>query len=82
MTLGDNVTITGIFTDKYGKAIVNSNVKLTVKDKKVHAKTDVNGVYTFQIKITSENVNNITLGYSGSAKYNEYYTPVIISVKN
>lgn len=82
VTLGDNVTITGTFTDKYGKAIVNSNVKLTVKDKKVYAKTDVNGVYTFQIKITSENVNNITLGYSGSAKYNEYYTPVIISVKN
>lgn len=82
VTLGDNVTITGIFTDKYGKAIVNSNVKLTVKDKKVYAKTDVNGVYTFQIKVTSENVNNITLGYSGSAKYNEYYTPVIISVKN
>lgn len=82
VTLGDNVTITGIFTDKYGKAIVNSNVKLTVKDKKVYAKTDVNGVYTFQIKVTGENVNNITLGYSGSAKYNEYYTPVIISVKN
>lgn len=82
VTLGDNVTITGTFTDKYGKAIVNSNVKLTVKDKKVYAKTDVNGVYTFQIKVTSENVNNITLGYSGSAKYNEYYTPVIISVKN
>ena len=70
VTVGENVTITGTFTDKYGKAVTNSNVRIILNGKKYYAKTDSTGVYTFTTTVTTEGINNITAGYGGSAKYN------------
>ncbi|MEE3324460.1 MAG: right-handed parallel beta-helix repeat-containing protein [Methanosphaera sp.] len=69
---GTNVTITGKFTDNLGKAIANSNVKLFVNGVKYYAKTDKNGFYTASILVTKVGVNNLSVGYSGNAKYNSY----------
>ena len=79
--VGENVTITGTFTDKYGKAIINSNVKITVNGKKYYARTDSTGLYTFTTTVTTEGNNNITAGYAGSAKYNAYETSTTFIAK-
>ena len=81
VAVGDNVTITGTFTDKYGKAIVNSNVKILINGKKYYAKTDSTGAYTFTATVTTEGTNNITAAYSGSAKYNAYETSTTFIAK-
>ena len=80
VTLGDNVTITGTFKDANGKAITNSNVKITINGKKYYAKTDSTGKYTLSVATTKEGVNNVTIGYSGSEKYNAYETNTTFTV--
>ncbi|MEE3324637.1 MAG: Ig-like domain-containing protein, partial [Methanosphaera sp.] len=80
VTLGDNVTITGTFTDANGKAVTNSNVKITINGKKYYAKTDSTGKYTLSVATTKEGVNNVTIGYSGSAKYNAFETSTTFTV--
>ena len=79
--VGENVTISGTFTDKYGKAIVNSNVKILFNGKKYYAKTDSIGTYTFTTTVTTEGINNITVGYAGSTKYNAYETSTTFIAK-
>ena len=69
---GTNVTITGKFTDNLGKAITNSNVRLYVNGVKYFARTDKTGSYTLSVLVTKVGVNNLTYGYAGSAKYNEF----------
>ena len=81
VAVGDNVTITGTFTDKYGKAIINSNVKILFNGKKYYARTDSTGTYTFTTTVTTEGINNITVGYAGSAKYNAYETSTTFIAK-
>ncbi len=81
VAVGDNVTITGTFTDKYGKVIINSNVKILFNGKKYYAKTDSTGTYTFTTTVTTEGINNITVGYAGSAKYNAYETSTTFIAK-
>lgn len=78
--LGDNITITGKFTDKYNKAITNSNVKITVNGNKNYARTDSTGTYTFTTNVDNENMN-VVLSYAGSVKYNKYSTKVTVAVK-
>ena len=80
VTLGENVTITGTFTDANGKAITNSNVKITINGVKYYAKTDSTGKYTLSVATTKEGVNNVTIGYSGSAKYNAFETSTTFTV--
>ena len=78
--LGENITITGTFTDANGKAIANSNVKITINGKKYYAKTDSTGTYTLTTTVTSAGINNITVGYSGNDKYNAYEETVTVNV--
>ena len=78
---GDNVTITGKFTTSDGKAISNSNVKITINDKKYYAKTDKTGAYTLSAKVTSVGENNVTVGYSGNTNYNAYETTATFNVE-
>uniref|UniRef100_UPI0025E09759 Ig-like domain-containing protein n=1 Tax=Methanosphaera sp. TaxID=2666342 RepID=UPI0025E09759 len=77
---GNNVTITGKFTDNLGKAVTNSNVKITINGVKYYAKTDSTGKYTLSVATTKEGVNNVTIGYSGSAKYNAFETSTTFTV--
>ncbi|MEE3324456.1 MAG: Ig-like domain repeat protein [Methanosphaera sp.] len=81
VAVGDNITITGTFTDKYGKVIINSNVKILFNGKKYYARTDSTGTYTFTTTVTTEGINNITVGYAGSAKYNAYETSTTFMAK-
>ena len=85
VSVGDNLTITGKFIEK-----INPLKKTIfcfyreyhiINNKKYFAKTDLNGIYKFSTKITNNNINNVTLGYGGNDKYNEYSTNVVISVK-
>ncbi|MEE1117507.1 Ig-like domain-containing protein, partial [Methanosphaera sp.] len=69
---GTNVTITGTFTTNLGKAISNSNVRVFVNGVKYLAKTDKNGKYNLSVLVTKVGVNNLSVGYSGNAKYNPY----------
>ena len=80
VTLGENVTITGKFTDKNGKAISNSIVKVTINGKKYSARTDSKGTYTLSVATTTEGVNNVTLAYIGGAKYNAFETNTTFTV--
>ena len=69
---GTNVTITGTFTTNLGKTISNSNVRVIVNGVKYLAKTDKNGKYNLSVLVTKVGVNNLSVGYSGNAKYNPY----------
>ena len=80
VTLGENVTITGKFTDKNGKAITNSVVRVTFDGKKYSARTDNTGSYTFTATTKTEGTNTITLNYAGSSKYNAYETSTTFNV--
>ncbi|MEE3440499.1 hypothetical protein, partial [Ruminococcus sp.] len=72
VNFGDNVTVTGNFTTMEGKIISNANVKVVVNGVKNYAKTDRNGVYSYTFVATVLGVNNISVGYSGNAKYEAY----------
>ena len=78
---GENVTITGKFTDSEGKAISNSNVKITIDGKKYYAKTDKNGLFTLSTKVTTIGENEVTIGYSGNTNYNAYKTNTTFNVE-
>ena len=80
VTLGENVTITGKFTDKNGKAITNSVVRVTFDGKKYSARTDNTGSYTFTATTKTEGTNTVTLNYAGSSKYNAYETSTTFNV--
>ena len=77
----DNVTITGKFTTSDGKAISNSNVKITINGKKYYAKTDKNGLFALSTKVTTIGENEVTIGYSGNANYNAYETNTTFNVE-
>lgn len=70
----DNVLISGTFKDVNGRLLVNSNLRLTLNNKKYNIKTDVNGKFLISIKTTVIGENTVALGYSGNNRYNEYNT--------
>ena len=72
VTAGDNVTVTGRFTDANNRAISNSNVRVFVNGKKYLARTDKNGFYSVAVRVTAVGVNNVSVGYGGSEKYDAY----------
>ena len=78
---GENVTITGKFTTSDGKAISNSNVKITINGRKYYAKTDKTGAFTLSAKVTATGENEVTIGYSGNANYNAYETTTTFNVE-
>ena len=78
--VGKNVTITGKFTNNLGKAISNSNVKIVINGVKYFSRTDSTGTYTFTYQTTTTGINNVTVGYGGSAKYNAYETATTFKV--
>ncbi len=80
VNFGDNVTVTGNFTTSNGKAITNANVKVVVNGVKNYAKTDRNGVYSFIFQADTVGVNEVTVGYSGNAKYEAYETATTFNV--
>ncbi len=67
---GNNVVITGRFTDGDGNARANTNVKVQINGKSGSAVTDKNGYYKFSSIIGKVGVNNVTVSHSGSANYN------------
>ena len=69
---GANVTITGTFKEENGKSITNSNVKILINGVKYYAKTDSTGTYTLSVATNKVGTNNVTLAYTGNAKYNAY----------
>ena len=71
-TYGDNVTISGKFSEVNGRTISNSNVKIIVNGKKFYAKTDNKGFYSLITRVTAVGINNVSIGYSGNDKYNSY----------
>ncbi len=80
VNFGDNVTVTGNFTTTTGKVISNANVKVVVNGVKNYAKTDKNGVYSYTFQATALGVNNVSIGYSGNAKYEAYETATTFNV--
>ena len=80
VNFGDNVTVTGNFTTATGKAVTNANVKVVVNGVKNYAKTDKNGVYSFTFQADTIGVNEVTVGYSGNAKYDAYETATTFNV--
>ena len=69
---GDNVTVTGKFTDKNGKAISNSNVDVYINGKQYKARTDKTGTYILKAPATRIGTNTVVVGYGGSACYNSF----------
>jgi hypothetical protein len=80
--LNKNFTITGTFKDANGKKLSNSKVKITINSKVNYVTTDANGNYVFTAKATKLGVNNVTVGYAGSDKYNEYSAQTTFLVEN
>ena len=64
--------ITGTFKEENGKSITNSNVKILINGVKYYAKTDSTGTYTLSVATNKVGTNNVTLAYTGNAKYNAY----------
>jgi uncharacterized coiled-coil protein SlyX/nitrogen fixation protein FixH len=77
---GDNVTITGKFTDANGKAISNSNVNVYINGKQYKARTDKSGVFTLSVQTKAMGTNNVTLSYGGNDKYNSFETTATFDV--
>jgi translation elongation factor P/translation initiation factor 5A len=71
---GDNVTITGKFTQANGKAISNSNVNVYINGKQYKARTDKTGAFTLSVRVKAIGTSNVTLSYGGNAYYNSYET--------
>lgn len=80
--MGNNVTITGKFTDANNVARTNSNVKIYINGVYGSAKTNSNGVFTYSAKVTKVGVNNVTLNHNGGTNYNPTSTNTTFAVVN
>ncbi|RAP44973.1 MAG: hypothetical protein BZ135_07050 [Methanosphaera sp. rholeuAM6] len=78
---GENVTITGTFTNGAGKAIANSKVKLQLNGVYAYVKTDKNGVFTWTTAANRAGENTIVASYGGSSYYNSYKTNATFNVE-
>ncbi len=78
---GENVTITGTFTNGAGKAIANSKVKLQLNGVYAYVKTDKNGVFTWTTAANRAGENTIVASYGGSSYYNSYKTNTTFNVE-
>lgn len=80
--MGNNVTITGKFTDANNVARTNSNVKIYINDVYGSAKTNSNGVFTYSAKVTKVGVNNVTLNHNCGTNYDPTSTNNTFAVVN
>ncbi|RAP52020.1 MAG: hypothetical protein BZ138_03895, partial [Methanosphaera sp. rholeuAM270] len=78
---GDNVTVTGKFTDKTGKLLGNSVLKLSIGGKTFNVKTNKNGEYSFTTRAGKVGTNTVTLSYAGNARYNPHSTKRSFNVR-
>ncbi|RAP51865.1 MAG: hypothetical protein BZ138_04150, partial [Methanosphaera sp. rholeuAM270] len=69
-----NITITGKFTDKNGKILMNSQITVKINNKTYYAKTNSKGIYTIT-KTAKKGTNTVTVGYNGNKNYNRYTLP-------
>ncbi len=76
----DNITITGIFTNNEGSALINSNLQLIINGKSNILKTNNRGEFNFSYRATTIGKNNITVKYNGNTKYNPYNTTITFHV--
>ena len=78
--LGDNITITGKFTDVNGRAISNTNVLIIINGKLYKAKTEKTGEYTFTNVTKVLGKNNVTIGYGGNTNYENFESNTTFNV--
>ena len=67
---GNNITITGTFTDADGNPRTNNKLNININGKTGSATTDKNGKYTFTSIIGKVGTNNVTLSHTGGTNYN------------
>jgi len=77
---GNNITITGRFTDGDGNIRANNNIKVNINGKSGSVTTDENGYYNFTSIIGKLGVNNVTISHSGGANYNPTNTTATYTV--
>ncbi len=68
---GNNFVVTGKLTDKNGKILKNTALKITVNKKTVTVKTNTKGVYKYTTKANKVGTNTITVAYAGNTNYNK-----------
>ena len=78
---GDNVTITGKFTEANGRAVFNSNVNVYINGKQYKARTDKDGFFTLSVQVKAIGTCNVTLSYGGNDKYNSFETSTTFNVE-
>ncbi len=78
---GENITVTGTFTNSDGKAIANSKVKLQLNGAYAYVKTDKNGAFTWITTANKAGENTIIAYYGGSTYYNSYKTNTTFNVE-
>jgi protocatechuate 3,4-dioxygenase beta subunit len=65
----DTVTITGKFTTFDGKPLKNTMVKVILNGRTMNTKTNAQGVFTRNIKVSTVATNNVTVIYGGNKNY-------------
>ena len=66
---GENITLTGKLVDINDNIIANNTIKLLINNGRATVKTDNEGVFTYNYKLTRVGQNNISVNYLGSNKY-------------
>ena len=76
----DNITISGIFTNADGEALINSVVNIRINNETQELRTDNKGRYSLTTQVLTTGTNNITVFYKGNSKYNPYNISTTINV--
>ena len=66
---GERASITGQLVDANGNGVYGT-VKLLINNGRATVKTDADGFFKYEASLSKVGVNNISLNYMGSAKYN------------
>ncbi|RAP49166.1 MAG: hypothetical protein BZ138_08230 [Methanosphaera sp. rholeuAM270] len=67
---GDNITVTGKFTDTNGKLLKNTYLNVKINNKTFNVKTNQNAQYRLVTRTSKMGINTVTVSYAGNAKYN------------
>lgn len=77
----ENIIISGKLTDDNGNAMANAAIKLLINNGRKTLKTDSEGIFTFEYKVTKVGQNNITATYLGNTKYNSAEKTITVTVE-